>query len=220
MGLSSGTGDTLEEKIRTGYGTQYTYNLQGKVITVLDPVSAERGLLFTTRFTYDAVGRTTMIESASGLISHMEYDSAGNITRKWIQENATAPEQTLMTATYDYVGNMQSQTDARGNTTTYSYNALGKLRETTLPGDATIPAIKTITQYTRTALPSVSWTDAGLLTSFTYDNLGHLLSVSKKDAKGNKTINTFFRYDLHGNLRFATDANGTVTEYTYDVLNQ
>ena len=38
LGYNAGTGSTVDEKINTGYGTEYTYNLAGKAVTALDPV--------------------------------------------------------------------------------------------------------------------------------------------------------------------------------------
>ncbi|MDD3959776.1 MAG: DNRLRE domain-containing protein, partial [Oscillospiraceae bacterium] len=163
VGYASGTGETVAERIASGYGTTYTYNLRGQVLTILDPVSAERGLAFTTRYTYDAIGRVLTIENAAGTIAINEYDSAGNVIRQAIKESLGAPEQTLMTATYDFLNNMLTQTDANGNTTVTIWNALGQTRSVTLPGDATIPSITAHTQYTRAALPSISWTTAGVL---------------------------------------------------------
>jgi RHS repeat-associated protein len=220
LGYASGTGTTASDKISTGYGTTYTYNLAGKLVTTLDPVSAERGLTFSVKYTYDAIGRVVSVENAAGVIALSTYDSAGNVIQQAVKENASAPAQILQTNTYNYVGNALTQTDANGNTITNVYNALGQIRSVTYPGDASIPSVTAYTQYTRAALPSASWTSAGVMQTYTYDNLGHLLSLSKKDAAGNNAITKYFRYDLHGNLRFGTDGNGTITEYTYSALHQ
>ncbi len=220
MGYAAGTGSTITEKIESGYGTEFTYNYRGQVLTVLDAVSKERGFTFTVKYTYDALGRMTQTQNSAGVINITSYDAAGNIIQQSVKLNASSTAQTLMTATYDYANQMLTQTDALGRTTSYTWNALGQTRTVTLPGDTTIAAITSTTQYTRTALPTASWTSAGVVQAFVYDNLGHLLSVSKKDAAGNQAITKYYRYDQHGNLRFATDGNGTVTEYTYNALHQ
>ncbi|MDD4096262.1 MAG: hypothetical protein PHP22_08495, partial [Oscillospiraceae bacterium] len=145
---------------------------------------------------------------------------AGNIVRQTVRENASAPEQTILTATCDFAGNVLTQTDANGYTVTHMYNALNKLRSTTMPGDASIPSVTATNQYNRSALVSSSWSTAGVLQTYTYDNLGHLLSLSKSDADGDRAITKYFRYDNNGNLVYGTDGNGNVTEFTYDAMNR
>ncbi|NLA43781.1 RHS repeat protein, partial [Candidatus Saccharibacteria bacterium] len=179
MGYSTGTGDTIAEKIATGYGMMYTYNLAGMRVTELDPESAALGLTWSMRYTYDALGRLILTENIEGTIARTEYDLAGNVVRQTVRENASAPEQTILTATYDFAGNVLTQTDANGYTVTNTYNALNQLRSTTMPGDASIPSVTATNQYNRSALVSSSWSTAGVLQTYTYDNLGHLLSLSK-----------------------------------------
>ena len=46
LGYEYGTGSTIQQKISTGYGTEYTYNLNNQVISILDPVSKQKGLSY------------------------------------------------------------------------------------------------------------------------------------------------------------------------------
>ena len=49
LGYEAGTGATADEKINSGYGANYMYNLAGRLITATDSVSQERGLSFTNK---------------------------------------------------------------------------------------------------------------------------------------------------------------------------
>jgi len=220
MGYAAGTGNTIEQRIQSGYGTTYTYNLAGMVKTELDPESAARGYTYAVRYTYDALGRLTLTETAEGTLARTEYDPAGNVIRQTVQENVSAPVQTILTATYDFARNVLTQTDANGYTITNTYNALNQIRSTFMPGDSSMPGVTVYNQYNRAALVSTSWSTAGVLQTYTYDHLGHLLSLSKSEAGGDRAITKYFRYDHNGNLVYGTDGNGSVTEYTYDAMNR
>ncbi|MHB8126970.1 MAG: DUF6531 domain-containing protein, partial [Desulfitobacteriaceae bacterium] len=50
LGYEAGTGVTVDDKIDSGYGTEYTYNNANKVITVLDPISKDRALSLTNKY--------------------------------------------------------------------------------------------------------------------------------------------------------------------------
>ena len=107
----------VEDKIDSGYGTEYTYDLANRKITVLDPVSYDRSLTYTNLYGYDALGRNTSITDARGYETDYTYNNAGNIL------TVSTESQTTQINTYDLAGNLTSTTDGNGNTTTYTYNA-------------------------------------------------------------------------------------------------
>ncbi len=93
------------------------------------------------------------------------------------------------TYTYDKVGNLICITDALNGTTSSAYDGNGNL---------------------------ISETDAlGYTTTYTYNRLGWVLTIT--DAEGGVTTS---EYDANGNVVKATDAEGHVITYTYDALNR
>ncbi|MGE5327889.1 MAG: DUF6531 domain-containing protein, partial [Deltaproteobacteria bacterium] len=80
LGYNAGSGESVQEKIASGYGTEYTYNLAGKISTMLDPVSQERGLTFTTKYEYDSASRKIAETNAKGVIKTYCYDDANNLS--------------------------------------------------------------------------------------------------------------------------------------------
>jgi YD repeat-containing protein len=137
---------------------------------------------------------------------------------------------------YDLSGNLTSQTDAAGNTTTFQYNSLNQLIQTT---DA---AGKT-TRYTYDANGNrLSVTDAnGNTTTYDYNYRNQLIQTtdaagfatsfiygsggcSTCAGGGDKLINltdakyqtTTYQYDQTGRLIKETDPPGNATTYEYD----
>ncbi|RCX08180.1 RHS repeat-associated protein [Anaerobacterium chartisolvens] len=226
LGYEAGTGTTADQKINTGYGTVYTYNCQGKVQTVLDPVSKDRGLAYSTKYEYDGMGRKVYEISAKGSGSGTyysstgyEYDDAGNVTEVRTKKNINdtgSSGQLVQVYTYDLMGNLLTRKDGNSNVTTFEYNAMGKLRKVIYPGDASIPSDIVIYQYDLVGNLKKQQNSLDTVDLYTYDNQGRVLSHTQKKKDSSQTITTSIRYDKNGNKRFETDGNGVKRENTYD----
>jgi YD repeat-containing protein len=115
-----------------GQTTGYSYDPQGNLIGVRDPLNhqtafaydglnrrvqttdAEGGL---TRFGYDALDRLTAEADPRGLTTGYFYDGLDDET------GIASPDTGNTVKTYDAAGNMLTSTDARGKTTTYEMAA-------------------------------------------------------------------------------------------------
>ncbi len=220
LGYEAGKGDTLSERIATGYGKRYTYDLAGNLITVTDPDSEQRGLPYTARYEYDALGRKTRETNAKGVITLYTMDDAGNITSVSLKKNANAAEKPLKGYTYDKAGRMLTETDANGNTADYEYNRLGKQRKVTFPGDATIEGIEARFQYDEMGNLAYKKDSTGKVNKYTYDNQGRVLTSTEEKQDGTESITHSVKYDKNGNKRYETDGNGKTKENEYNELNR
>ena len=220
LGYEYGTGSTIQQKINTGYGTEYTYNLNNQLISVLDPVSKQKGLTYTVKYTYDALGRTLTETNAKGHVISYEYDDAGNLLKKEIQSDASSPKQVMETYSYDYLGRLISKTDGNQNTIYFEHNGFNKLKKEIYPGDESIPA--NIVQYQYDELGNLKFLEnsLGAQDIYTYDNLGRQTSHTRQKHGESGRINTSVKYDPNGNVRFETDGNGNTTEKTYDSMSR
>jgi len=176
--------------------TAYTYDSRGNNISI-----TETGLLgdgtpysYTTTFEYDANGHTTKIigpRTDVQYVSTFSYDSVGNLI--------TTTQPLIGTTTYadfDGYGNPGSITDPNGNTTTYTYDLMGRVLTMKYPGDSAA------TQY---VYATVGCTSCG---GGSADNLQSITF-----PEGN-VIN--YSYDPYGNLNTITDSLGNTINYTYD----
>jgi RHS repeat-associated protein len=220
LGYEYGTGTTHQQKISTGYGTEYTHDLRNNVLTVLDPVSKQKGLQYTVKYTYDALGRRATETNAKGSIFTYAYDDAGNLLTTEVQTNSSSPKQLLQQNRYDYLGRLLSQTDGNGNTVTYEYNGFGRLRKTTYPGDESIPENTIRYQYDVMSNLKLQENSMGVQDLFTYDNQNRQLGHIHQRNDGTDRITTSVRYDVNGNVRFETDGNNVTAEKTYDEMNR
>ncbi|TAD80999.1 MAG: RHS repeat protein, partial [Bacteroidetes bacterium] len=160
------------------------------------------------------------------VITRIEYDANGNQTRTRVESSGTALE---TRTTFNDKNDVLSQTDARGNSTTYQYNGTGQLTEMRAPIGTTV-----FTPNTNGTVSQVT-NPAGIATQYSYDLYGNQIMarlplqiesrqewdsasrmIAKWDARGAKTER---QYDVHDNLELETfDPNGLneKTTYRYD----
>lgn len=220
VGYESGTGATLETKINTGYGIEYTYNLANLLVSQIDPVAKKRALPFSLKNEYDGLTRKISETNADGVKTGYTYDDAGNILSVSIKKNLASVPQILKSSTYDLAGRMLTQTDGNGNTTTYQYNALDKVSKTITPSDSTIASNTIIYQYDVMGNLKYQQDSMGKVDLYTYDNQGRQLTYTQKKLDNTQPITVTTKYDKNGNKCIETDENGNVQTSTYDVMNK
>ncbi|MCR9197400.1 MAG: hypothetical protein NXI04_02035 [Planctomycetaceae bacterium] len=183
-----------------GAVTSYTYDSYGNMLTQTLPDPDGAGPLSSTVVTYtrDAYGRATSV-AAGGVTTASTYDSLGRIT---------------------------SETDGLGNTTSYVWNALGRIESITYPdpddtGVLTAPVESfTYDWYGRTLTETAT---NGVVTEYAYDSAGLLASVTVKDPDGAGPLTdivTSWLYDDLNRPVTETDALGNATTTTYDAVGR
>jgi RHS repeat-associated protein len=203
--------------IAGNYGTTYTYDLANRLKTVLDPVSAQRNLSFTTSYAYDALDRKTSETNANNIPTVYTYNDANKLL------TVTTAGTLIQTNTYDLAGNLLTSRDGNGATTIMTYNNLNKPRTLIEPGDTSIAANTTAITYDVLGNAKESLDSLGKSVLNTYDNQSRILSQSERKKTGSaysEAITTSQRYDLAGNVRFEVDGNNKTVETTYSALNQ
>jgi RHS repeat-associated protein len=227
-------GRLTSSKLYTGtYGsgtlyatTSYTYQFDNRLKTITDPGNDQ------VTFTYDFLGRYTLIQypdSSSGSYAYDDTDNKTTFTNgrdfdtiywfDWlfqltkVEEEYTTGLFAVTTYQYDNIGHLTSFTDAENHATSHIYASLFGLTKITYPDS----------EYEE----------------YEYDNLGNLTSFT--DCKGNEIVYTYddicrltqieyqdqstvsFTYDLNGNrTRMDDDApnTGDYMEYSFDYWNR
>ncbi len=203
--------------------TEYRYDkLNRRVEQVVAPDSLLR---IATTNAYNALGlvERTVVTTADGPIeTRMEYDNL-----KYLK-SVTAAFGTIdaVTTKYlrDFVGNLKSQTDPRGDfyTTTYDYDKINRLIEVTGPtGTPNVPGPKYHIFYKYDGADNLisqsDPRDETIVTRHFYDELNQRFKTT--DAENH---DWFMSYDEVGNLKTKTDPRGAdyKTTYVYDGKNR
>ncbi len=187
LGRKATTTQVVRQPSSAAYTTSYAYNTPGGWLSsVTSPGSV------TTSYGYDHIGQTTTVTDPASNVTTYSYDFAGRKTKTLL------PDGTATTATFDVAGRATSSarldtnaavlasrsaaydpnanpvafTDARGNTTRYTYDATNKLTSEVQP-------VTTTTSIT---------------TSFGYDAVGNRTRFT--DGRGNPFITTYNTWNL------------------------
>jgi YD repeat-containing protein len=121
-------------------------------------------------------------------------------------------------------GNVLTRTDSRGKTTTYTYDALNRLRTATYA-----TGVPTVFEYDGGATPGpnsagrlTKITDESGSTSYTYDALGRVLT--KTQVVGTKTLVLTYTWgstgSATGSLTSVTYPSGSKVNYGYDLAGR
>src|SRR6266516_164205 len=210
----------------------YGYNWQDKIARLTD----ERGN--TTSYQYDALGRLVQTTEPNNNVTQAFYDDADSrVTTTDEQGNyrcSTYDRLGRLLSTIEYsdancgplllngnnyvtnyyhdeAGNLRSVTTSNSQSTTYSYDSLNRLIQTSNPDN-------TLTSYTYDNNGNLanSIDQNGNRTSRSYDSLNRLVNIT---YYGKTTSMDNYQYDKNGNLLQLGSQNATLG-YTYDARNR
>lgn len=172
---------------------------QGQVTTAHD-----NGGDITYSYFPDGKVKTT---TAGGVLTSMLYaDAARN------QTQLVDPSAGTINYTYDALGRVLTQTDARGKATTYNYLPDGRLNKVTLPqGEGeNIYSYNTSTKQ----LTDISNSTANVSRTYGYDTKGRANSIG--EILAGSSFSTSFTYDTFGRLSTRTHPSGIVETLGYN----
>ncbi|WP_430885852.1 S8 family serine peptidase [Fusibacter sp. JL216-2] len=219
IGYNNGTGD-VSNKIATGYGAEFTYNLVGEPTEILSAEHKSSGIDYTSKTVYN--GRGLVSKEIDGLGNEFikKYDAFGNLIETR-HNPSNGPEVTLSKAKHNYIGLPVEVRDGENNVTAFKYNAFGQVREEVYPYDESIGAYSIKYQYDENGRVLRKFDTAGKEEIFSYNKLGNITSKTLKTTSGTgKVYTAISKYDLNGNLRYSTDPNGNIIETKYDELDR
>ena len=210
--------------------TTITYNAKGEVSAVL--LEDGSGHHFSYGYDENTKERYTRIESTSGQVREVWYEEDLDVQRVLLNDRLVRFEQED--------GRVEISTDEKGNVTRTTKNQWDQPVQIVYPDQSTV-----LFEYeSQFNLISKMINQRGVITEFSYDNLGNLQSVT--EAKGlpserrtlyeyntnsqlvsiirvadNQTAETrtIYQYDDKGNVAQTTDAEGEVVQYlSHDIM--
>ena len=198
-----GTGALTSTTDALSHVTNITaHNGGGLPETIVDPNNV------TTTLTYDPRLRLTSstVSGTSGTYkTTWAYDAAGNLI------TTALPDNSYLTNAYDTAHRLIKVTDALGNYSGYTLDALGDRTQTNIYKSGGTLTWQDSGTFDALGRELVDTAGAGQTTTRTYDPNGNVLTV--QDGLSHTTTNT---YDALNRLSTSTDANAGVTTPSYD----
>jgi YD repeat-containing protein len=170
----------------------------------------------TTENIFNPLDQVTLVrqtDNATGVYEDMtmSYDGYGRLQSKHV------PEQNAGAATvyvYNSDDTVYSTTDARGATSTFTYNNRGLTTNISYGGPSPVPASVSITYDAAGNRTSMS--DGTGSVSYAYDQLSRMTSETRSFNGLNGTFTLSYEYTLSGELKAITDPVGSRVDYAYD----
>jgi len=183
----------------------YTYDNDGNELSMYNGVEK-------TERTYDILNRVLTKKITIGTASYTStfaYDVTTGQTAGWYAETSTDAKSNVTTKVYDKTKRLYSVTSG-GKTTAYAYYANGATKTVTYSGGAT----EEYAYYADGRLNTLSNKKSATVIieayNYAYDANGNM--TSKLDGKGT----TSYTYDKMNRLLTVTEPSGKKTTYTYD----
>ncbi|MCE5293944.1 MAG: hypothetical protein LLF94_04965 [Chlamydiales bacterium] len=192
----------------------YTYDAQEHLVS--ESEVHDDGLVLTTEYQYDFLGRKVAVKDPQGNCIRTEYDAMNRVTKVIYPDiydqhgNSKTPVKTYF---YTSLGSEVTETDELGQVTKITYNALGKIiQKVSVDG--------TSVQYFYDHKGNVIEETAanGAKTTMTYDFLGRLVHSSITN-KG-KCLGEFSNQYNTFHLLKEVSATGETLDHSYDLAGR
>ena len=196
-GRLAGRTDALGQVTRYG-----PYDVHGRLLRRQDANGLEHA------WTYDFRGHV-LNQDQGGEITRFGYDAAG------LRVRVTLPDGRFFKLTYDPAHRLTEAQDTLGNRIHYTLDAQGhRLNEEIFDAQGSLVRTHS-SRYDAFGRPAQELTAAGQATSFEYDTLDRMISVTDPLNRRQQR-----RYDSLGRWVEAIDALGGQTRYVYDALDR
>ena len=211
----SGVTDIASATDPLGNTTQFTYNDDDQITSITLPGGQ------TESMDYNSQGTATQNVNYDGEVVIFGYDSQGRITTRTFYasqaDEASNDPAYVLSYTYTAGGMVQSETDSRTGTISYTYDSSNRLTELQSPegtinyayDPATGNLVDTSTAFTNT--------------HYAYTATGQLASVTMTKVNGQVLATpevTSYTYNSSGDETGVTLPNGTSVEYGIDGLGR
>ena len=210
--------------------TEFTYDDMDNISSVIDP---EGNVI---NFEYDALNRLiefNKIDSTDTLKIIYEYDDHDNITLVkdasdeeyefvYNDKNLLVSENSnirgLITYTYDAVGNLTTKTNAKGNTTAYTYDVLNRLETIDYNDNDTVNVTYVYDSDSANGMGRL-WKEItdDVTIEYLYDDFGDIRQETQ--TFGGNSYTTNFEYNYKHNISSITYPSGQTYFYNYNANN-
>ncbi len=209
----------LQKETNIGRITSYAYSKLTTSVTTPDGKTKSTtlntsGLLASSTdamgdsvtYTYNSLGKPATT-TANGISSTITYDDRG-YQQTLKDANISNPVRYV----YDAYGQMSSQTNARGQTTSMQYDVAGRVTSKTNPERAL--GYEYVTSGYGIGQLKYIKESGNVINSFTYNYLGQPVTTTEKIDNVDYTVS--YSYDSRGQLQEKTSPSGLRVSYQYN----
>jgi RHS repeat-associated protein len=195
-------------------GTEYRfyYDLLGRIIKREYPLLSGQSERSYEQAIYDDANNIVILIDTSGHYVTKHFDKLGRLTATKICSGTYGSGALYSTVSlaYRFDSRAVSVTDAENNTSTYSYDFLGRCTQKTAPDSAVVcysydDTNNKITFTSPTGFDTVQWFDWG----------GRLVKMEEEYAADSFAVTTY-QYNEIGQVTSITDAENHVTSFFYE----
>ena len=162
----------------------------------------------TTVFSHDVEGRLVSVNLGGDTLLTNTFDLLGNKTSVWEANSGTS------TSVYNGFGETTSSTNAKGQTTSYTYDNLGRALTVTKPDDGTYTTVYDGAPGAGMGKPWKITGPDGYSEEIAYDTMGRPIGSTK--TQYGETFTTATSYNLLGLPLTERDAGGLIVVHEYD----
>ena len=162
----------------------------------------------TTIFTHDVEGRLVSVTLEGDTLLTNTFDLLGNKTSVWEANSGTS------TSVYNGFGETTSSTNAKAQTTSYTYDNLGRALTVTKPDDGTYTTVYDGAPGAGMGKPWKITGPDGYSEEIAYDTMGRPIGSTK--TQYGETFTTATSYNLLGLPLTERDAGGLIVVHEYD----
>uniref|UniRef100_UPI0004859709 polymorphic toxin-type HINT domain-containing protein n=1 Tax=Hamadaea tsunoensis TaxID=53368 RepID=UPI0004859709 len=164
---------------------------------------------------FDTFGDEVEVQDASGQVTRMSRDASGRLVKSqqpsYTPPGSSTPITPTASATYDGSGQLLTQTDQLGKTTTYVYDQLGRTAKVTLPNGGVVRNVYDLDDNLLQTTNAV-----GAYSQATYDFVGRTTSETQTERSTGQAFTTQYAYAPSGYLQKVTQPSGAYETYTYN----
>ncbi len=211
-GCGCAGGEVVTVRDEAGRRKRMTMDVVGR-LKKTEELDYDQNVYSTTDYVYNVRDQLTSITQQNDRVRTFEYDGFGRLARR------ITPEQGETNYTYFRDDTVQTITDARGATMTFSYNRRHQVLAIDYGAPSGVAATPNVTFQYDAAGNRTRMDDGPGVINYVYDQASRLTSETRAfDGLGSYALS--YQYNLGDQVKQFTNQSGAVVNYNHDEIGR